>query len=59
MVSIKHVVVVALVVFLFAPTVFAQSGVLPGPGITPDSPFYFLDRWGESLGRFFAFGEEI
>lgn len=35
-----------------------QSALLPNPGITPDSPFYFLDRWGEAFGRFFAFSRE-
>jgi hypothetical protein len=28
------------------------------PGLTPDSPFYFLDNIGESIGMFFAFSEE-
>ncbi len=27
-------------------------------GITPDSPFYFLDKWGKGLGMFFTFGDE-
>ncbi len=31
---------------------------LPGPGITPDSPFYFVDIWGKKIGLFFAFGAE-
>lgn len=58
MIFIKYIVVMTLAVFLFVPTVSAQSGALPSPGITPDSPFYFLDRWGEGIGRFFAFGRE-
>jgi hypothetical protein len=28
------------------------------PGITPDSPFYFLDKIGKSIGMAFAFGSE-
>lgn len=27
------------------------------PGITPDSPFYFLDQWGKGIGMFFTFGD--
>lgn len=40
--------------------VFAQGVqfTLPGAGITPDSPFYFLDRLGEFLQEFFTFSPE-
>lgn len=31
---------------------------LPSPGITPDSPFYFVDVWGKKMGLFFAFGTQ-
>jgi len=45
--------------FCFPGAVFAQGDEeLPDPGITPDSPFYFLDIWGKKLGLFFAFGSE-
>ncbi len=48
-----------LILLLAATSAQAQVGnILPNPGITPDSPFYFLDKWGEGLGRFFAFGWE-
>lgn len=43
---------------LFSGTAHAQDEELPDPGITPDSPFYFLDNWGKSIGLFFAFGPE-
>ncbi|MFC1980931.1 DUF5667 domain-containing protein [Chloroflexota bacterium] len=43
---------------LFSSPVYAQEDQLPEPGITPDSPFYFLDNWGKGLGLFFAFGPE-
>ena len=43
---------------LFSGTACAQDEELPDPGITPDSPFYFLDKWGKSLGLVFAFGPE-
>jgi len=36
----------------------AQDEELPEPGFTPDSPFYFLDKWGKDIGMFFAFGSE-
>jgi parvulin-like peptidyl-prolyl isomerase len=38
--------------------VFAQEAELPNPGLTPDSPFYFLDTLGEKIGMFFAFSAE-
>ncbi len=45
--------------FVFAGgTVFAQQTTLPPAGLTPESPFYFLDKLGESLQRFFAFNPE-
>jgi hypothetical protein len=37
---------------------FAQDEELPNPGLTPDSPFYFLDKWGKNIGMFFTFGNE-
>ena len=44
---------------LLSGTAYAQEEEeLPDPGITPDSPFYFLDNWGKQLGLFFAFGPE-
>ncbi len=46
---------------LFSGTAYAQGDEelqLPSPGITPDSPFYFLDTWGKKIGLFFTFGDE-
>ncbi len=43
---------------LFSGTAYAQEEELPDPGITPDSPFYFLDNWGKQIGLAFAFGPE-
>jgi len=39
---------------------FGQSATatLPDPGLTPDSPFYFLNRVGEALQEFFTFNPE-
>lgn len=49
-----------LVSFLFIPFfVSAQNqAVLPSAGITPESPFYFFDKLGESLREFFTFNPE-
>ena len=39
--------------------VLAQGqGTLPKPGLTPASPFYFLDKLSESIQDFFAFRPE-
>lgn len=47
-----------LVGFLMAGTVNAQVNSLPSAGITPESPFYFLDMLGENLQEFFTFNPE-
>ncbi len=40
-------------------TVFAHNQVvLPNAGLTPESNFYFLDRFGEALQQFFTFSPE-
>ena len=41
-------------------TVFAQSpqATLPSAGLTPESNFYFLDKFGEALREFFTFNPE-
>ena len=45
---------------LFIPLlVFAQNQViLPNAGLTPESPFYFLDKFGEAMREFFTFNPE-
>jgi len=43
-----------ILLFTLIVPVGAQLG-LPDAGITPDSPFYFLDRWGEGIGMAFSF----
>jgi len=49
-----------LISLLFAPSlVFAQTQpVLPSAGLTPESNFYFLDKFGEALREFFTFNPE-
>jgi chromosome segregation ATPase len=40
-------------------TVFAQNQVVqPNAGLTPESNFYFLDKFGEALREFFTFNPE-
>ncbi len=49
-----------IISFLFIPTlVFAQNQTaLPSAGLTPESPFYFIDKLGEALREFFTFNPE-
>jgi len=48
-----------LLSLLFIPAlVFAQAQPLPNAGLTPESPFYFLDKLGETLQEFFTFNPE-
>ncbi|BCX15823.1 MAG: hypothetical protein KatS3mg098_052 [Candidatus Parcubacteria bacterium] len=49
----------AISLFALPLLVFAQNQTnLPSAGLTPESPFYFLDRLGEALQRFFTFNPE-
>ena len=59
----KSLITIVLVASLFVFTggaVFAQNQqiVLPSAGLTPESNFYFLDKFGESLREFFTFNPE-
>ena len=47
-----------LAIFFTAGVVNAEVDGLPSAGITPESPFYFLDRIGETLQEFFTFNPE-
>ena len=49
-----------LIVFslVFSNVVLAKDFELPEAGITPDSPFYFLKSWKESIRLFFTFNLE-
>ena len=57
--KINRVLISLLVVPVFA---FAQAGLpaegLPNAGLTPESPFYFFDKLGETLREFFTFNPE-
>lgn len=36
----------------------AEPETLPEPGMTPDSPFYFMDKWGKQIAMMFTFKAE-
>ena len=46
--------------FCFPGAAYAQGEdeELPDLGITPDSPFYFLDKWGKQFSLMFTFRQE-
>jgi len=45
--------------FIVATSVFAADGEsLPDPGTTPDSPFYFMDKWGKQISLMFTFNAQ-
>lgn len=57
----KTFVYLLAVLLLSSGIVFAQTQTvtaLPNPGITPESSFYFLDKFGEALREFFTFNPE-
>ncbi|HCP08809.1 MAG TPA: hypothetical protein DIT25_03370 [Candidatus Moranbacteria bacterium] len=57
--KIQSILLALVFVFGFVGIVGAQEGqALPDPGITPDSPFYFLDKWGKGISLAFTFGTE-
>lgn len=55
----KAIFLLITLVFLFSLGigVLAQETELPEPGLTPDSPFYFIERAAEAIGTFFTFGD--
>ncbi|MDO8452248.1 MAG: DUF5667 domain-containing protein [bacterium] len=50
--------IIVLPFLIVGSSALAQSNDLPDPGLTPDSNFYFLKIWKESIQTFFTFGEE-
>jgi len=49
--------ITSVLLFSFGIGVLAQETELPDPGLTPDSPFYFLETIAEWIGTFFTFGD--
>ena len=53
----KKIIFSIIILSLFSGAVsLAQDTELPDAGLTPDSPFYFLERISEGIGTFFTFG---
>ena len=55
--AILFILITSIFLFSLGPGVLAQETELPGPGLTPDSPFYFLEIIIEEIGTFFTFGD--
>lgn len=53
----KKILTLTILSLLLGGIVSAQDINLPDPGLTPDSPFYFLERAAEAVGTFFTFGD--
>ncbi len=55
----KAIFLIITLVFLFSlgTGVLSQETELPDPGLTPDSPFYFLETIAEEIVTFFTFGD--
>lgn len=49
---------VMFLVVAFSVVTYAQSYSLPDPGLTPESPLYFLDLWDERMRLFFTHSDE-
>lgn len=45
-------------ILAFSSMTNAQASDLPNAGLTPESPFYFFDKFGEALREFFTFNPE-
>ena len=57
--KIVPLVCILALTFCFGGVAYAQEEArLPDPGITPDSPFYFADKWAKQLTLMFTFKEE-
>ncbi|MDZ7262299.1 MAG: DUF5667 domain-containing protein [candidate division KSB1 bacterium] len=54
------IIAVLVLTFCFSGVAYAQEAetTLPDPGITPDSPFYFMDRWGKQISLAFTFNAQ-
>ncbi|MEX2012844.1 MAG: DUF5667 domain-containing protein [Candidatus Levyibacteriota bacterium] len=54
----KLVLIMLVAMLLMTGAAQAQEEGLPDPGVTPDSPLYFLDTIGENISLLFAFSAE-
>ena len=51
------ILIASVFLFSFGIGILAQETELSDPGLTPDSPFYFLEKISEEIGTFFTFGD--
>jgi len=51
------IIAILALAFCFGGVAYAQEAeaTLPDPGTTPDSPFYFMDKWGKQISLMFTF----
>ncbi len=55
--KIISLLIITTFLFSLGAGVLAQETELPSPGLTPDSPFYFLETIIEEIVTFFTFGD--
>jgi hypothetical protein len=55
---VKNITLLLIISLLFCGLALAADNELPSAGTLPDSPFYFLKSWKESVQMFFTFGAE-
>jgi len=55
--KIISLLIITTFLFSIGGGILAQETELPEPGLTPDSPFYFLETIIEEIGTFFTFGD--
>ena len=55
--KIVSIIILSFLLLSFGIQVSAQEADLPSPGLTPDSPFYFLEMIAEEIVTFFTFGD--
>ncbi|MFC1934550.1 DUF5667 domain-containing protein, partial [Chloroflexota bacterium] len=54
------IIVILALMLCSSGVVYAQEAetTLPDPGTTPDSPFYFMDKWGKQISLAFTFNAQ-
>ena len=55
--KIISLLIISIFLLSIGTVALAQETELPEPGLTPDSPLYFLERIAESIRTFFTFGD--
>jgi len=55
---LKKIFIFGVFLFFCGEVVLAQNEAFSGAGLTPDSPFYFLEIIAEKIGNFFTFGDK-